>query len=126
MAARTFFVVAGPLTRMAPESHSRSQPGHPQKGRCSRPGRPEAVVARLAMVSARNKGDTTMAQGDKPSFTVSFINGDDDKAKWHPIGAVFKTKHDKLHTGEIIIPMAAMMTGSIRIAVREWEPKDEQ
>jgi len=66
-----------------------------------------------------------MAQGDKPSFTISFITGDEDKAKWHQIGAVFPTKHGKLHTGEIMVPMAAILTGSIRIAVREFEPKPE-
>jgi hypothetical protein len=65
-----------------------------------------------------------MAQGKTPSFTISFIP-EADNANWTQLGAVWSTKNGKLHTGEIIVPMAALATGSIRIAVREYEPKQD-
>ena len=64
-----------------------------------------------------------MAQGDKPSFIISFIPDGDNKS-WNQIGAFFLTKDGDLHTGEIQVPMAAIATGSIRVALRKFTPKD--
>ena len=66
-----------------------------------------------------------MAQGQTPSFTISFIP-EGDNANWTQIGAVWSTKNGKLHTGEIMVPMAALATGSIRIAVCAFEPKQDE
>jgi hypothetical protein len=67
-----------------------------------------------------------MAQGRKPSFTISFIPGGDD-ANWQPIGAIWSTKNGKIHTSEItMLPIEALTTGKLRIAVRAYEPKDDQ
>jgi len=65
-----------------------------------------------------------MAQGKTPSFTISFIP-EGENANWTKIGAVWSTKNDQIHTGEIMVPMAALATGMIRIAVRAYEPNDQ-
>ena len=67
-----------------------------------------------------------MAQGKKPSFTISFIPEGDD-ANWQRIGAVWSTKKDDLYTGEIIVlPLEALATGKLRIAVKKYEPKQDE
>ena len=66
-----------------------------------------------------------MAQGKTPSFTISFIPEGED-ASWQRIGAVWSTKNGKIFTGEInMLPMEALATGKLRIAVREYEPKQD-
>ena len=66
-----------------------------------------------------------MAQRQKPSFTFSFIPGGDD-ANWQPIGAIWSTKNGKIHTEITILPIETLATGKLRIAVRTYEPKDDQ
>ena len=62
-----------------------------------------------------------MAQDKKlPAFRVSFIPKGEN-ANWREIGALWETKNDKLHIGEIMVPIAAIATGSIRIAIQAIE-----
>jgi hypothetical protein len=66
-----------------------------------------------------------MAQGKTPSFTISFLP-EGENASWQRIGAVWSTKNDKVHTGEItMLPLEALATGKLRIAVRVFEPKQD-
>jgi hypothetical protein len=65
-----------------------------------------------------------MAQGKTPSYTISFIPEGED-ASWQRIGAVWSTKNDKIFTGEInMLPMEALATGKLRIAIQVFEPKE--
>ena len=67
-----------------------------------------------------------MAQGNKPSFRISFIP-EGDNANWRDIGVVWPTKNGKIHTGEIVmLPLEALATGKVRIAVQPIEPKDAE
>ena len=66
-----------------------------------------------------------MAQGKTPSFTISFLP-EGENASWQRIGAVWTTKNGKIHTGEItMLPLEALATGKLRIAVQEFEPKQD-
>jgi hypothetical protein len=59
-----------------------------------------------------------MAQGKKPSFRISFIP-EGDNGSWRDIGAVWSTKNENVHTGEIVmLPLEALATGKLRIAVQ--------
>ena len=59
-----------------------------------------------------------MAQGKKPSFRISFLP-EGDNANWRDIGAVWSTKNENVHTGEIVmLPLEALATGKLRIAVQ--------
>jgi hypothetical protein len=82
--------------------------------------------ARLAWGQPETQGDTTMAQGKKPSFKISFIPEGED-GNWQQIGAVWSTKNDKVFTGEItMLPLEALATGKLRIAVQVFEPKQDE
>lgn len=66
-----------------------------------------------------------MAQGKTPSFKISFIP-EGDNGNWREIGAVWSTKNDKVFTGEItMLPLEALATGKLRIAVQAFEPKED-
>ena len=66
-----------------------------------------------------------MAQGKHPSFTISFIP-EGENANWQRIGAVWSTKNGEIFTGEInMLPIEALATGKLRIAVREYETKQD-
>jgi hypothetical protein len=65
-----------------------------------------------------------MAQGKTPSHTISFIPEGED-ASWQRIGAVWSTKNGKIFTGEInMLPLEALATGKLRIAIQVFEPKE--
>ena len=66
-----------------------------------------------------------MAQGKQPSFTISFIP-EGDNPNWTRIGAVWSTKNGTIFTGEInMLPLEALATGKLRIAVQKYEPKQD-
>ena len=66
-----------------------------------------------------------MAQGKKPSFRISF-RPEGENANWREIGALWSTKNDKIHTGEIfLLPLEALATGKLSVAIQAIEPNEE-
>jgi hypothetical protein len=69
--------------------------------------------------------DTTQTDAKKtPSFIIYHVP-ERDGATWNRIGALWPTRNGTIHQGGIeLIPVDVLATGSLRITIKAYEPKE--